>query len=125
MIKATLNILLQLLCHFRFIAVTGGERWGAQKSTTEILDLSQPEPEWKIAKELELPFPIDDIEGTTIGTDFYVSGGDNGPTGSLRNIYRFQCINGKCNLESFNSKLDEARDSHVVIPIPASLADCD
>ena len=102
------------------MAITGG--FGPTKSTTELLDLSQPNPQWRIVEQLSLPVPMYALKGVTLGEDFYMSGGVQDSGLYSDQIFRLLCDEGQCQIQKMPQTLQAARERHVFLPLPASLA---
>ena len=104
------------------IVITGGE--SPTKSTTELLDVSQPNPQWRIVEQLSLPVPMYGLKGLTLGEDFYISGGRQDSGSNSDQIFRMFCDEGQCQIQKMPQTLQAARERHVFLPLPASLANC-
>ena len=87
--------------------------------------MSQPNPQWRIVDQLELPVPMYGLKGVTLGSNFYISGGEKGYDSYSEKIFKMFCQQGQCHLEEMAFTLQEARGSHIFLPLPASLANCD
>ena len=100
--------------------ITGGS--SPTKSTTELLDVSEPNPQWRIVEQLSLPVPMYGLKGVTLGEDFYISGGYSGSVSDQ--IFRLLCDEGQCQIQKMAPTLQAARAGHIFLPLPASLANC-
>ena len=106
----------------RFIVITGGEY--PRKSTTELLDVSQPNPQWRVVEQLSLPVPMSRLKGVTLGEEFVISGGRQDSGLESSQIFRLLCNKGQCEIQKMTQTLQVARCDHVFLPLPASLANC-
>ena len=102
------------------MVISGG--WYPSKSSTELLDVSEPNPQWRIVAELELPVPLSGLKGVSLDGNFFISDGD--ASGYKDKIMRMTCNNGQCQLESMTSTLQVPRDHHIFLPLSESLAKC-
>ncbi len=119
---------IKLCLYCSYVVITGGADiiLDERISSTELLEVSQPNPQWRIVEELALPVPMDGVKGITLGSEFLLSGGYLGTYGSFSDkVFTMKCDQGQCQLEEMTTTLQEARANHIFIRLPASLAKCD
>ena len=119
---------ISILCiDYSFVVISGGsESWDSLKSSTEVLNVSEAKPQWKMIEVLELPVPMSSLKGVILGPDFFISAGWGGSKflKFLDKIMKMSCHNGTFQLETLATTLQVPRDSHVFLPLPASMAVC-
>ena len=103
--------------------ITGGG-YPTSKSTTELLDVSQHNPQWRIVEQLSLPVPMSMLKGVTLGEDFYISGGTQDSGSYSDQIFQMFCDEDQCQIQKMPQPLQTGRERHVFLPLPASLANC-
>ena len=107
------------------MVISGGFYSHTVKSTTELLEISLPNPQWRIVDELELPVPMFGLKVVTLGSDFIIAGGLPDSGSHSNQILQMSCNEGQCRIQNMPSTLQVARSEHIFLPISASLANCD